>query len=132
MRVHDLPVLRLLLFAPLAVVAEPTGAEETPELIRQGRTVAERHCVRCHVIDDDNRFSGISSTPSFPLLVRALADWEARFLSFHTRLPHPSIVRFKDEPVDKSRGQPTVPVEIDFGDIAAIVAYVRTLADNDR
>ena len=119
---------RRVLAVSLAVAAAPSFAEEVPELVRHGRAVAERHCVRCHVIDDENRFSGISSTPSFPLLVNALDDWEERFSSFHTRLPHPSIVRFEGEPVDETRGQPTVPVEIVYDDIAAIVAYVRTLA----
>jgi hypothetical protein len=78
-------------------------------LALKGREIAIRHCARCHVVDRKNRFSGISSTPSFPLIVEALDDWEERFGSFHTRLPHPSVVRFRGEPVDESKGQPTVP-----------------------
>lgn len=102
-------------------------AEDTPQVIKAGREAAQTHCARCHVIDHKDLFSGISSTPSFPLMVNGLADWEDRFLSFHTRLPHPSIVRFKGDPVDPEKPVLTAPVELEYSDIDALVAYARTL-----
>lgn len=102
-------------------------AQETSQLIETGDEIAHIHCSRCHVVDTENLFGGISSTPSFPLIVNHLDDWETRFSSFHTRLPHPSIVRFKGEPVDPDKPVLTVPVELEYTDIEALVAYARTL-----
>ena len=64
-------------------------------------------------------------------MVNELSDWEERFSSFHTRLPHPSIVRFKGEPVDPDKPVLTVPVELEYTDIEALVAYARTLIKGD-
>ena len=106
-------------------------AQETSQLIATGDEIARTHCSRCHVIDGKNLFGGISSTPSFPLMVNELKDWEERFSSFHTRLPHPSIVRFKGEPVDPDKPVLTVPVELEYTDIEALVAFARTLIKGD-
>jgi Cytochrome c len=105
----------------------PALAGDDPALVDRGREVSVQHCSRCHVIDEENRFKGISSTPSFPLLVNALADWEERFESFQTRLPHPSVIRFKGDPVDESQGVRMVPVEMEYADIKPLVAYARSL-----
>lgn len=107
-------------------------AQETSQLIAVGDEIAHIHCSRCHVVDGKNPFGGISSTPSFPLMVNELKDWEERFSSFHTRLPHPSIVRFKGEPVDPDKPVLTVPVELEYTDIEALVAYARTLIKGDK
>lgn len=106
-------------------------AQETSDLIATGGEIAQNHCSRCHVVDEKNLFGGISSTPSFPLMVNELKDWEDRFSSFHTRLPHPSIVRFRGEPVDPDKPVLTVPVELEYTDIEALVAYARTLIKGD-
>jgi hypothetical protein len=116
-------VLSFMIFAQ----HENVFAQESAALVKKGGDIAKGHCSRCHVVDEKNRFSGISSTPSFPLLINALADWEERFTNFFIRLPHPSIIRFKGDPVDPDRPVLTVPIELEHSDIEAIIAYVRTL-----
>lgn len=112
----------------LAAVLACSGVDaQAQDLAERGRDLAAQHCSRCHVVDRKNRFSGISSTPSFPLLVTALADWELRFESFHTRLPHPSVIRFKVQVVDETKGRPTVPVVLEYSDIKALVEFARRL-----
>lgn len=96
-------------------------------VLKKGRSVAKHHCSRCHVVDDKDPFSGISSTPSFSLMVNALPDWEDRFSSFHNRLPHQSVIRFKGEPIDPEKPVLYAPMEIEYDDIDAIVAFVGTL-----
>ncbi|MGI9383629.1 MAG: hypothetical protein ACR2PO_10775, partial [Methyloligellaceae bacterium] len=44
--------------------------------IEKGRKVAEAHCSRCHVVGDFNPNGGISSTPSFQLLVKRRPDYK--------------------------------------------------------
>ncbi|TCD16556.1 hypothetical protein [Oricola cellulosilytica] len=125
-----LPIWLSLLAAGAAAAsayAGPARAQEAPTLVERGRSVARAHCSRCHIVDNENRFSGISSTPSFPFLVNQLRDWEERFGSFHERPPHPAIIRFAGQPSDESAGRPTVPVDIEFSDVAALVAYARSL-----
>ena len=103
------------------------GAQDSAALASNGAELAKAHCARCHVIDTKNVFGGISSSPSFPLLVNGLKDWEERMQSFHVRPPHPSIVRFKGETVDPNVAELRVPVILEYSDIDALVAYVRTL-----
>ncbi|HMB48840.1 MAG TPA: hypothetical protein VKN63_11235 [Afifellaceae bacterium] len=103
------------------------GAESAEDEVERGRLLAKQHCSRCHVVDDANPFSGIASTPSFKLLVTALADWRDRFETFHTRRPHPSVVRFEGiaPPGD---GLPTMKtVDMKLEDIDAIVAFASWL-----
>jgi mono/diheme cytochrome c family protein len=103
------------------------GAASAEDEVERGRLLAKQHCSRCHVVDDANPFSGIASTPSFKLLVTALADWRDRFETFHTRRPHPSVVRFEGiaPPGD---GLPTMKtVDMKLEDIDAIVAFASWL-----
>ncbi len=79
------------------------------------------------MVDTVNLFAGISSTPSFPLLVNELADWEERFLSFHTRRPHPSFIRFRGEEIDPNKPVVLAPFELEYSDIDALVSYAKTL-----
>jgi len=109
----------------------PGHAQETETLVEKGRAISRLHCSRCHVIDGKKPFGGISSTPSFTLIIKALADWEDRFATFHARRPHPAIVRFKGEPIDPEYPPSSVPIEIDPDDIEAILAFVRTLKKAD-
>lgn len=106
-------------------------AQDLSQSQRHGRDLADRHCSRCHVVNDTDLFGGISSTPSFPLLVNHLSDWEERFLSFHTRLPHPSIVRFKGDPIDPNKPVLIIPVELVYSEIDALIAYAKTLKKSD-
>lgn len=107
-------------------------AEENSTLIRKGEDIAVLHCARCHVVGSQNPFGGISSTPSFSLLINGLEDGEERFQSFHNRLPHPSIVRFKGENIDPDKPVATVPIELEYADIDALVAYAKSLRKEDR
>ena len=97
------------------------------DLVAKGRDIAQTHCSRCHVVGDFNPFGGVSSTPSFQLIVNDLPDWEERFSTFYTRRPHPSIVRIEGiaPPVDEP---PMVfPIEFRIEDVEAILSFVRTL-----
>lgn len=116
-----------LAVAVVLAATAPAIAQDDAALAEKGRALSVEHCKRCHVIDEKNRFSGISSTPSFPLLVNAFDDWETRFRSFTTRLPHPSVTRFEGDPGDPTREPTTVPIVLKQDDIDAFVAYARTL-----
>ena len=117
-----LPMVSFALAFPITVFAQSDKA-----LVERGYEIAREHCARCHVISDDNRMSGISSTASFPMMVNYLDDWELRFETFFARNPHPAHVRVdgSDPPSEWPTG--TVPVEITADDIEALVAYARSL-----
>ena len=73
--------------------------------------------------------SGISSTPSFMIMVAALEDWRERFATFHVRLPHPAHLRFEGDdarPQDHPATISEVILRID--DLDAILAYADSLA----
>ncbi len=117
-----LPMVSFALAFPITVFAQSDKA-----LVERGYEIAREHCARCHVISDDNRMSGISSTASFPMMVNYLDDWELRFETFFARNPHPAHVRVdgSDPPSDWPTG--TVPVEITADDVEALLAYARSL-----
>ena len=121
----------MVFLAAMAMYTSPAKTGERSSEAQKGLEISRTHCARCHVVEQDRPFSGISSTPSFFLLVTALDDWEIRFRSFHTRLPHPSIVRFAGEQPDPNREDPNKPVEIEYRDIEAILAYAKSLAKPD-
>ncbi len=117
-----LPMVSFALAFPITVFAQSDKA-----LVERGYEIAREHCARCHVISDDNRMSGISSTASFPMMVNYLDDWELRFETFFARNPHPAHVRVdgSDPPSEWPTG--TVPVEITADDVEALLAYARSL-----
>lgn len=119
-----------LVFSALGVIAM-SGAGNAESAIEAGRLVAEQHCSRCHVVGDFNPMGGIGSTPSFQLMVNNLDDWEARFMTFHERLPHPPIVRIAGFPAPDPTVNPpnAAPFEIELDDIARITEFARTLKD---
>lgn len=110
----------------LFVAAGPALAQSPEEI---GKAIAEEHCSRCHVVDPQKPFTGISSTPSFQLLVAAFPDWEERFETFYVRRPHPAVVRFEGiAPV--SEEPPAVrTVDLKLSDVDAIVAYAASLKE---
>ncbi len=105
----------------------PLRGAGAQSLVEKGEKLARLHCARCHVVADDNAFSGIGSTPSFRLLVNALADWRERFETFHTRRPHPAIVRFEGIAPLNDDPPTTRTVDLTLDDIPAIVAYAASL-----
>ncbi|VAV89416.1 hypothetical protein MNBD_ALPHA08-2525, partial [hydrothermal vent metagenome] len=50
--------------------------------VDEGRKISQANCTRCHVVGDYNPNGGISSTPSFQLMVNALKDYQERFNTF--------------------------------------------------
>ena len=80
-----------------------------------------------YVITDGNAFSGIGSTPSFRLLVNALIDWRERFETFHTRRPHPAVIRFEGVAPLSEDPPTTRTVDLKLDDIPALVAYAALL-----
>jgi hypothetical protein len=105
---------------------------EAPGDAGEGEKVAMFHCGRCHVVSEKNRMGGIGSTPSFRAL-RAIPDWEDKFLAFWSANPHPSFTQVEGitEPFDPARPPHIAPVEITLEDIEAIVAYAGSLEPKD-
>lgn len=121
-----LAATRLLALAAIVISCAPAGSQSLAEA---GRRIAEEHCSRCHVVDPDDPFAGIGSTPSFRLLVTAFPDWRERFETFYGRRPHPAVVRFEgvaplteDPPANQT-------VDLKLDDIDAIVAFAVSLHD---
>lgn len=118
-------------FTPVPkVVAKPEIILEGDPVL--GRQVAETHCARCHRVHPDGTGIGIGSTPSFAAL-RALPDWDERFVTFFARNPHPAFLRIKDvsPEFDISLPPPIVPVTITHDEVLAVQAYVAGLAPAD-
>jgi len=111
------------------LLSTQVAAQDSSLLVSKGQQISLQHCSRCHVVDPERPFTGIASTPSFKLMVTALKDWEDRFSSFYARLPHPSILRFKDVEPDPFVEPLNEPVILEQDDIDAIVAYARTFAE---
>lgn len=104
------------------------AAAATP-LSQRGLHLAEMHCARCHVISEKTRMGGISSTPSFMILIKALEDWRERFESFHARRPHPAHIRFAGDDKRPDHLPATIrEVILTVDDLDALMAYVEALA----
>jgi hypothetical protein len=117
--------LSAIALSALPGLAGAAAAEE--DLVEKGRDLAERHCIRCHVVREDKPFTGISSTPSFRLLVTALPDWQERFRTFYERRPHPAVVRFRGFTPLSEDEPPTQTVDLFLEDVEAIVAFAESL-----
>lgn len=112
-----------LVFAfPISVSALENGSADA------GRKTAARHCTRCHVVGDINPGGGISSTPSFQLLVRRRPDYKDRFQTFFARRPHPAFLWLEGVGRIRPDLPPNAkPVELTEQDVADMLAYVETL-----
>ena len=108
-------------------LAGPISGAGAQSLADKGEKLAKLHCSRCHVVADGNAFSGIGSTPSFRLLVNALSDWRERFETFHTRRPHPAVIRFEGVAPLSEDPPTTRTVDLKLDDIPALVAYAALL-----
>jgi len=95
--------------------------------VEDGKSFAQTHCSRCHVIGDYNPNGGISSTPSFQLMVNALKDHEERFDTFYARPPHPAVIQVKG--ITKLDDLPynAEPVIMTLDDVENIAAFAKTL-----
>jgi len=94
----------------------------------RGRKIAEAHCARCHRLSDADKFGGIDSTPSFPMLVARRPDYRERFETFFERRPHPAWVRIAGvSRLPNDLPATAAPIELEAQGVADIVAYVETL-----
>lgn len=94
----------------------------------KGRKIAAKHCTRCHVVGNINPTGGISSTPSFQLLVRRRPDYQDRFQTFFARRPHPAFLSLKGVGRIRPDLPPNAqPVELTEEDVKNMLAFVETL-----
>ena len=122
-------VLALSVIGVAIVRTSPAVAAET-DLIQKGLALSELHCARCHIVSDKDRFTGISSTPSFRIMIEVLDDWLDRFQTFMARNPHPAHIRLETDALrPENLPVTTHEVVLTHDDIEAILAYVNSMAD---
>lgn len=126
-------LITLGLVLGLLAPEQALGQSSDDALAQRGKAVAQLHCARCHVVSPENRMTGISSTPSFMIMVSALEDWHDRFATFLARRPHPAHLRFENEP-PRPQDSPATLAEVVLSqdDLEAILAYAETLAATVR
>ena len=97
-----------------------------------GHRVSREKCTRCHAVDEATRGWGIGSTPSFSVL-RALPDWEQRFAAFYALNPHPAFTQITNltPPFPINRPSPISPIELNFDELDALMAYVAAMPAAD-
>jgi len=97
----------------------------------RGLEIAQKHCSRCHVVSENNKFSSIETTPSF-FGLRAMKDWRERFNEFFVRPPHPALVNVLDV-TERSKKLPAFVSEIDLtlDQIEDLISYVEKLKKKD-
>lgn len=96
--------------------------------IKKGREIAEKHCTRCHVVGSFNPGGGISSTPSFQLLVKRRPDYKERFRTFYARRPHPAFLSIKGIGRIRPDLPPNAqPIELTLEDVLDVAAFIETL-----
>ncbi|AXS40161.1 hypothetical protein [Breoghania sp. L-A4] len=117
----------------LVIVLASTGALRASALSERGRHLAETHCARCHVVSEQTRMGGISSTPSFMILIKALEDWRNRFATFFDRPPHPAHIRFEGD-AERPEDLPATIAEVilSHADVDALLAYADQLAADTK
>lgn len=121
-------VTALLLSAGIS----PLAAQQNGS-IDAGRKVAKQHCTRCHVVGNFNPGGGISSTPSFQLLVKRRPDYQERFQTFYARRPHPAFLSIKGIGRIRPDLPPNAaPVELSEQDVEDISAFVETLKPKQK
>ena len=108
----------------LVVSAAPGSYAEGDS--EKGRSIAIKHCSRCHVIGDYNPYGGIGSTPSFQLLAKR-DDYLERFQTFYERRPHPVYVRVPGVPKWTDLPSHVAEFTVNVDDIENIIAFVETL-----
>lgn len=117
-------------------VADPVEVEEVvlnlPGDADLGKIAARLHCGRCHVVSEENRFGGISSTPSF-MALRTMDDWYEKFEVFWTLNPHPVFVQIDEITPDFDPNIPSSihPVYLTLDDVDNIGAYLATVPPAD-
>ncbi len=125
------PAGRQVFFQPATGAAKPL-AVAAPGAVAAGERLALHHCGRCHVVNDQNRFGGIGSAPSFGAL-RALPGAHDRFAAFWTLNPHPAFVQVEGQttPFDPAHPPPAAPVVLTRQEAEAIAAFAATIKPLD-
>ncbi len=114
-------------FLLFGAVGAPVAAEENADIVK-GREVAAQHCTRCHVVGNINPTGGISSTPSFQMLVKRRPDYKDRFETFFARRPHPAFLSIKGVGRIRPDLPPNAePIELTEQDVDNVLAFVETL-----
>lgn len=118
--------------AAISLLISGTAAAQEQGNISEGRKIASTHCTRCHVVGDINPTGGISSTPSFQLLVKRRPDYKERFRTFFARRPHPAFLSLKGVGRIRPDLPPNAqPVELTEDDVRNMLAFVETLRPKD-
>ena len=91
-----------------------------------GRRLAAEHCTRCHVVGDINPHGGIDSTPKFRSLAK-FDDYDARFLTFYTRRPHPMFVQIEGDTPLAPSAYGAAPFTITERQVNDLLAYIERL-----
>lgn len=124
-----LALLALLMSSNIVLAPSPARAGSASPLAQRGLAVSELHCARCHVVSERTKGFGISSTPSFRIMIIALKDWRDRFETFMARRPHPAHIRLEgDDPRPEHLPAASKEVILTLDDIEAILAYVDVMA----
>ena len=114
------------------MVGRPAYAQNDLNMgdVKRGEDLSVTHCASCHVIGDFNKFGGLGSTPSFPLIV-GMDDGYERFETFFERRPHPVFVRVPD--VKRWSNAPAYATEftVTAEAIDDLMAYVKTIKPID-
>jgi len=120
------PVITLALVLLVTGAASALAAENGN--IKNGQKIAEKHCTRCHVVGSFNPGGGISSTPSFQLLVKRRPDYKERFRTFFARRPHPAFLSIKGIGRIRPDLPPNAqPVELTQEDVLDVAVFIETL-----
>ena len=120
------PVITLAHVLLIAGAVSASAAEDGE--IKNGQAIAEKHCTRCHVVGSYNPGGGISSTPSFQLLVKRRPDYKERFRTFFSRRPHPAFLSIKGIGRIRPDLPPNAqPIELTEKDVLDVAAFIETL-----
>jgi hypothetical protein len=110
------------------LIIQANSARADP--VSEGKSISENHCSRCHVVGKFNPNGGISSTPSFQLLVNALDDYKERFSTFYARPPHPAVIIIEGLKKRDRLPYNAKPVELTLKDVKNILMFAETLRKN--
>ncbi len=130
--IEAFPPGRPPLYAPAARQEEVVEAPVIDGSAARGLELSRRYCVRCHVVEESNRLTGIESTPSF-MAMRSFDDWYETFRDFWSANPHRALISMQGL-TDKKRAEspvPIAPITLTLDDVDDILAYIEQLPPKD-
>ena len=95
-----------------------------------GRAIAHKHCSRCHVVGDFNKYGGIGSTPSFQVIL-GMKDGLHRFETFFQRRPHPVFVRVPGVPRWSKVPSYATEFVVSGENLGDLLAFIKTIKKKD-